>query len=254
MKISRFAVTCIASVLIPSNINPISPFLSLNIIAADNGNSSMKRHKLSKKSKKEQSKSPTESPNDEISKYNVSFQHGREGWSSHTFDEIGNDSGTDFYLHTLLLDSGIFFENFVHNKFVGDFFEKGVVELGLDLRVNSILFDGLQVPRNLVLKLEDDTGVGIYIISERDLEQDDEMQRPVFSTFSFPIPLQEDFPTGWGGYDTGYNPPFPTGRTFGSVLRNVQRIRFTTYVLGMAYSERTLFDIDADNIFIVSKQ
>ena len=126
---------------------------------------------------------------------------------------------------------------------MGDFFEKGVVELGLDMRVNSILLGGFEVASNLVLTLEDDTGVGVYFTSERDLERDTAMTRPVFSTFSFFIPLQENFPTGWKGYDTGVNLPFPA----------VQRISFTTHQPGMAYGN-IRFDIDADNVFISSKE
>ena len=191
-----------------------------------------------------------------LSTYNVSFRNGREGWYTSNNDVLraeGNSANPNFYLHADLLSWGISFQNSVHHKFVGDFFEKGVVELGLDMRVNSILLDGFEVASNLVLTLEDDTGVGVYFTSERDLERDTAMTRPVFSTFSFSIPLQEDFPTGWKGYDTGVNPPFPAGRTYGSVLRNVQRISFTTYQPGMGYGVMR-FDIDADNVFITSKE
>ena len=53
MTISRFAVAFVASVFIPSKFNPMSPFLSLNSIAAykENlyiSNGSTKRHKLQK--------------------------------------------------------------------------------------------------------------------------------------------------------------------------------------------------------------
>jgi len=197
---------------------------------------------------------PTGTPS--LSTYNVSFRNGREGWYTSNNDVLraeGSSANPNFYLHADLFSWGISFQNSVHHKFVGDFFEKGVVELGLDMRVNSILYNGFEIASHLVLTLEDDTGVGVYFTSERDLERDTAMTRPVFSTFSFSIPLQEDFPTGWKGYDTGVNPPFPAGRTYGSVLRNVQRISFTTYQPGMDYGEMR-FDIDADNVFISSKE
>ena len=181
-----------------------------------------------------------------LSTYNVSFRNGREGWYTSNNDVLcaeGSSANPNFYLHADLLSWGISFQNSVHHKFVGNFFEKGVVELGLDMRVNSILLDGFEVASNLVLTLEDDTGVGVYFTSERDLERDTAMTRPVFSTFSFFIPLQENFPTGWKGYDTGVNLPFPA----------VQRISFTTHQPGMAYGN-IRFDIDADNVFISSKE
>ena len=70
-----------------------------------------------------------------------------------------------------------------------------------------------------------------------------------FHTKVFDIPLQEEFPAGWSGYDAQGVPKLPFYRTYGSVLRNVQKVVFTTYVPDIAYGP-TQFDIQADNIFI----
>jgi hypothetical protein len=66
-------------------------------------------------------------------------------------------------------------------------------------------------------------------------------------------PLQTTLPAGWGG--TGdedprtFEPRLPPARTFVSVLRNAEELRFTTMVPGWFYAF-TNFDIQVDNISI----
>jgi len=190
---------------------------------------------------------PTPAP---ASTYKVTFSQGREGWYIGNQDTIkfgGSSFDPDFHLQYFNPSTwGIEIENFVHKKFVGNYFTKNAIQVGMDIRVDSIKFNGVEVSRSLILQLEDDAGIGAYFIGK------DLFASKGFQTMMFDIPLQEDFPAGWKGYDLKNGLDFPSDRTYGSVLRNVQRISFTTFQPGFAYGF-TLFDIRVDNVFIKSR-
>ena len=190
----------------------------------------------------------------------VTFDNGPEGWSLNGWDVIDPmDGNPGANINLNIVDTfGIDVRNSGPNEnFVGNYFDKNVLRLSIDVRVNWIIFQGLEVPRDFVLELRDYDNppplypwVSVYLNLGPLPAPEDGWQ-----TLVFEVPLQEELPVGWGG--TGaedpetFMPILPPDRTYGSVLRNIDAAVFTTFVPGYFYGF-TDYNIRVDNISITT--
>ena len=190
----------------------------------------------------------------------VTFDNGTEGWSINGWDVIDPEGGNPgANINIDITDSfGLDVRNSGPNEnFVGNYFEKNVVQLGIDVKVNWIIFQGIEVPRDFVVELRDyDNPPPSYpwvsvFLNVGALPAPDEG----WESLVFEVPLQEDLPPGWGG--TGAEDPktlepiLPPDRTYGSVLRSVDAVVFTTFVPGYFYGF-TDYNVRIDNISITT--
>lgn len=109
--------------------------------------------------------------------------------------------------------------------------------------------------RPLVLQLIDDgdpnnpaDDVSVYYVGEGCPRQSDGWQRRSFVVPTFD---QESLPPGWGGTGdedpTTFAPRLPPGRTYGSVIRSVDRVQITTLQPGYFYVS-SFWEAGFDNI------
>lgn len=183
----------------------------------------------------------------------TTFDNGNEGWGvffandgvlGDFIEPAGGNPGA--HLRWTMIDTfGCNLHNDSNPDYLGDYsrFSAGV-ELSVDVKVNSIMFWGAEVPRNLIVELVDYNDPGNpypwtsvwYNLGEISLAQ-----TPEWTTYKVTItdPTATALPPGWGG--TGaedpntYAPILPPDRTFASVLANVEEIRFTTFEPGWFY-------------------
>ena len=90
------------------------------------------------------------------SEYRITFDHGTDGWSINGWDVIDPNNGNPgANVNINIVDTfGLTVRNDGPNEaFVGNYFDKGVVRMGLDVEVNWILFGGIEVSRELVVEL-----------------------------------------------------------------------------------------------------
>ncbi|MBC24167.1 MAG: hypothetical protein CMJ32_09670 [Phycisphaerae bacterium] len=190
----------------------------------------------------------------------VTFDNGPEGWSINGWDTIDPDNGNPgANINIDIIDAfGIEVRNSGPNEnFIGDYFQKNVRRLGIDVEVNWILFGGIQVPRDFVVELRDYDNppqgyqwVSVYLNTG---------PLPAagsgWESIRFDVPLQEELPPGWGG--TGaedprtFMPILPPDRTYGSVLQGVDAVVFTTFVPGYVFGF-TDYNVRVDNISITT--
>jgi len=192
----------------------------------------------------------------------TTFDTGTEGWSisgRETIDEGGGNPGEN--MHGILVDVfGADTRNRTNVEFLGDYNRfGGSIEISIDIKVNSIDFFGTPVPRELVVDLrnfDDQTGFTWasvwYSLGVLDSRVNNE-----WTTYKIIIEdtATLDLPAGWRGSgaedpDT-FEPILPEGRTFASVLEQVDEITFTTFVPGFFFGF-TNFDVQVDNITVRS--
>jgi len=189
----------------------------------------------------------------------VTFDDGPEGWSINGWSGItptGGNPGARIHWNNFTDTFGIAARTSTNPAFIGDYTEKGEVELAIDFQVNFITFGGNPVPRTLVVILYDDDpfegappaavwktlgtlpGTGLP-----------------WTTFSTTIENVDDeaLPPGWNGAGAEdpvtFEPILPAGRTWSNVLQGVDRIEFTTFVPGFFYGF-TFFNLSIDNVKI----
>jgi hypothetical protein len=190
----------------------------------------------------------------------TTFDNGLEGWSISGRTDInptGGNPGAN--LHGVLIDVfGADIRNNTNDAFLGDLSRYGMLELSIDIQVNSINFFGQEVPRDLVVELRDYTNNNGYpwtsVYYNLGTLQAVSEGNDGWVTYSVIIedPFAVGLPDGWGGYgdETPLGDPIlPAGRTFASVLASVDEISFTTFVPGFFFGF-TNFDIQVDNIAI----
>lgn len=188
----------------------------------------------------------------------VTFSNGTEGWVG-IGDGVGGswlsstpgEHGTAYYSY--IPDTfGLNWTNKTNPDFVFNYGKARKVTLGIDIKVNSITYEGIEVPRELVVELRDHHnpyGDMPYTSVWYKLGTISAKQRG-WQHLSVTIPdtLSTTLPAGWGGYGNG-GLALPPGRTFADVLARFDEIAFTTFVPGMAYGYTT-YDVAVDNISI----
>ncbi|QOJ14238.1 MAG: PEP-CTERM sorting domain-containing protein [Planctomycetia bacterium] len=194
----------------------------------------------------------------------TTFDHGNEGWGVF-FDNDGvlgdfleSDGGAPgAHLRWRMVDTfGCTLRNDANEDVIGDYGRwSSPVELGIDVQVGEISFFGSPVARNLIVELVDyhDPDADYpwssvwFNLGEMSADQTADWTR-----FSIVIddPVTGSLPPGWGGAGAEdpntFEPTLPPGRTFASVLANVEEIRFTTFEPGYFYGF-TNFELRFDN-------
>lgn len=194
----------------------------------------------------------------------VTFSDGNEGWegSQGSLPEFGGSFiDTSFgrdapALRTVFNNFGITYGTNSNQAFLGDYTAFKSISLGLDVFTSSLNFYGMDVTRELVVELRDYHS-----------HPDDVPYASVWYSLGILDPSKQDWqhfsvtindtasgllPSGWGGYgafDEYGGPKLPEGRTFSSVLANVDELVFTTLVPGSFYAYAN-HDVTIDNISI----
>lgn len=189
----------------------------------------------------------------------VEFDAGAQGWSINGLDTIVPTGGNpdEHIRYPNPIDTfGIAVRNSVQPAFLGDYGAKGEVTLSLDVKVEFIQFFGSPVPRELVVILYNDDiqgpsgSAGVW--TSLGVLQGSGMPWTTFSAEVTDV-TGAALPAGWGGVgdeDPGtFEPILPAGATWASVLADVDRIEFTTFVPGFFFGF-TNFDVRVDNVSI----
>jgi hypothetical protein len=184
----------------------------------------------------------------------VTFDNGGEGWDGNgTVEAEGGNPGANFAFFVENFDIEV--RNDSNAAFIGDFTPSSEVTVGMDALVNSIQFEGIEVPRNLIVEFR-----------SRALAQDGYpytsvwynagvlQANPEWSTFSVTFaPASTDLPAGWGGYGAEdpitAEPMLPEGVTFADVMASVDELVFSTLEPGYVYGFAD-FDVRFDNLTI----
>lgn len=189
----------------------------------------------------------------------VTFSKGTEGWEG-----VGEAAGYSWVAstpgrngaayYTNISDIfGLTWRNRSNQAFIGDYGQARSVTIGIDVKVNSILFEGRQVERHLVVELRDYDNPynGMpYTSVWYDLGPiSRKMGNWQHMSVTIPDTRAVALPAGWGGY--GNDVSLPPGRTFANVLASVDEVAFTTYVPGYMYGF-TSYDVVVDNISIAT--
>jgi hypothetical protein len=188
----------------------------------------------------------------------VTFSNGTEGWVG-VGDGVGGswisstpgEHGAAYY--TNIPDTfGLNWTNRTNRDFVFNYGEARKLTIGIDIKVNSITYEGIEVQREPVLELRDYKNpyggmpytsvwykLGTISAAQRGWQH---LSVTIDDTTS------RNLPAGWGGYGSG-GVSLPPGRTFADVLANFDEAAFTTFVPGMFYAF-TNYDVAVDNISI----
>lgn len=199
----------------------------------------------------------------------TSFSNGNEGWgvfftNDGTLGDFLEPSGgnPDGHLRWTMVDTfGATLHNDSNSAFVGNYLNfNAPLQFQIDVQVDYINFFGSPVARNLILELVDYNPPGSnypYTSVWYNLGEISAAQTANWTNFSVTVwdPNSASLPAGWGGTgdedpNTG-EPRLPGGRTFASVLANVEEIRFTTLEPGFFYGF-TDFQLRFDNVGLVA--
>lgn len=188
----------------------------------------------------------------------VTFSKGTEGWEGPGYDiggsfissTPGNKYGPAYY-SVVPEVWGLTWANRSNSAFVETVRRARSLSIGLDLKVNSILYKGREVSRNLIVEFRDYdntwngepyTSVWYKLGPIRAKGNWRRLDVRIADTRA------HDLPRGWGGNGSGMS-TLPPGRSFGDVLANADEIVFSTFVPGEFY-DMTDFDLVVDNITI----
>jgi len=131
------------------------------------------------------------------------------------------------------------------------------LDIGLRAQTDSILFDGHQVARDLILEIRDydnpPDGYPYTSVWARvgTLRQANVPWR--WMHVSIPDTGATALPEGWGGYgaeDARGRPFLPANRNFADVLAHADEILFTTMEPGMMFSMDVQWSVAIDDVYI----
>jgi hypothetical protein len=186
----------------------------------------------------------------------VTFSNGTEGWAGVGDGQGGSwidgtgGKGSPTY-HTQIYETfGLNWVTRTNQAFVGNYGEARSVTLGIDLKPNSVTYDGIEVSRHLVVELRDyhnPYGNMPYTSVWYDLG-DFGAVKPGWQHMSVTIPdtTSTTLPNGWGGYGSG-GVSLPPGRTFADVLSHIDEVAFGQPVcrlLGKHVGDHWIADTD----------
>lgn len=190
----------------------------------------------------------------------VTFSQGLQGWGG-----VGEGMGGSWIsstpgkhgaaYYTYVQDThGLHWVTRTNQAFLGNYGTARPVTISIDVNVKSIIFNGKEVERDLIVELRDYddpydgmpyTSVWYRLgpISKRGNWHHFEVTIHDTKATSLPI--------GWGGTGSGAL-SLPPGRTFADVLASVDEVAFSTLVPGNFYGW-TNYDVAVDNIAIMIK-
>ena len=135
--------------------------------------------------------------------------------------------------------------------FLGDYFEKGVVGMGIDLNI----FVGNNEPsRTLTLDLRTTQGTGDFFtngIEAYYIGPDISNNTPGWVSFDFSLDARSQFiPAGW----TVYRAPGVPGTflDWQTLMHNVETVGFELGQPGFAYTNHTVWDLGLDNARLIT--
>lgn len=179
------------------------------------------------------------------------FSNGAAGWIGNAVVDPGLGNAAPAF-HTQVESYGISWRNESNAAFLGDYTRNAGLTISLDVLTNSITYLGNEVTRGLFVKLTDldpanvaDNATVYYRLGTLSAAIDG------WQTLSVTIDdtSAAAFPAGWGGVDGDGLLTLPAGRTFASVLANVDLIEFTTFEPDYVYGF-TVFDVAGDNFSV----
>ncbi|WP_156885692.1 hypothetical protein [Massilia niastensis] len=137
------------------------------------------------------------------------------------------------YYRYIPLSFGLNWVNRTNMAFVGDYSKVRSATIGIDVKANSIVYEGHEVGRHMVVELRanDNPQPGSdYTSVWYDLGP---IKKGGWKSMSVTIAdtRAKSLPAVWGGTGGGY-PALPAGRTFADVLAGVDEVVFTTFVPG----------------------
>ena len=178
--------------------------------------------------------------------HTVTFDDGTEGWHAWHSDKIVDGGNPGANLHLWNPESwGFILKNTGEDySFGGNFFHCTKVIMSIDVKVNTIAFLGSEVSRSLLVQLKNSKADAAVYATAGELYKRD------WTTFEIDIPIQEDFPELWKGFGSDPQQQIPSDITYGSVLRGVDDVIFTSYEPDMVYGY-TAFDLQVDNISVI---
>jgi len=184
----------------------------------------------------------------------VTFDNGGEGWDGNgTVEADGGNPGANFAF--FIENFGIEIRNDSNAAFIGDLTPSPEITVGMDALVNSIQFEGIEVPRNLIIEFRSHAlAQDGYPYTSVWYNAGVLQANPEWSTFSVTfVPASTELPAGWGGYGAEdpntFEPMLPPGVTFADVMASVDELAFSTYEPGYFYGF-TDFDVRFDNLTI----
>jgi hypothetical protein len=190
----------------------------------------------------------------------VTFDDGWEGWSgpsggggATTIESDGGNPGA--HAHTVFNDFGITFRTESNAAFLGDFSGDGSVTIRIDVKVDSIQFEGSEVTRPFLVDFRSHAlAQGGYPWTSAWFLFEEIGAGPGWVTYATTFdPASLELPAGWGGYGAEdpvtFEPTLPPGVTFADVMANVDELAFTTLQPGLFFGF-TDFDVRIDNIRI----
>lgn len=195
-----------------------------------------------------------------VSAQTVTFDNGWEDWSGPAgvggttgIEADGGNPGAN--AHTVFEDFGITYRTTSNAAFLGDLTSSDTITVSIDVKVDSITYEGIEVPRKLLVDFRSQalaengypyTSVW-HVLTPIQAGMD-------WATYSVTFaPGDLTLPSGWGGYgaenpDTA-EPQLPADVSFADVMANVDELAFTTLEPGYVYGF-TLYDMCIDNIRI----
>lgn len=184
----------------------------------------------------------------------VTFDDGSEGWDGNALVEAdGGNPGPN--AHFFLEATGIEYRTASNAAFVGDLTQDAALGVGLDVKVDSMTYDGSEITRNLIVEFRS------YALAQNGYPYTAVWTRlgvlqagPDWGSYSVNfVPASQELPAGWGGTgaedpSTG-EPVLPDGVTFADVMAHVDELAFTTFEPGYIYGF-AIYDVRFDNLRI----
>jgi hypothetical protein len=188
----------------------------------------------------------------------TTFSNGFEQWQFSGATHIepsGGNPGAYAAFQAIGPDSAFGFNVFNNSnpEFIGNVYLSPVT-ISIDVRTNSIIFMGNEVPRDLLVELRDTTagnGGVPYSSVFYDLGlMTSTVPGWVHYSVTITNPDSATLPPGWIGFgaqDADGMPILPPGTTFADVLHNVDVVNFTSFKPGNFFGD-TGFDLSFDNL------
>ncbi|WP_020655010.1 hypothetical protein [Massilia niastensis] len=185
----------------------------------------------------------------------VTFSNGTQGWAG-----VGEGIGGSWISGTPGKHGAAYYSyipdtfglNWVNRDtaWIGDYSTVRSVTIGIDVKANSITYQGREVERHLVVELRDYDNPYNGMPYTSVWYNLGPVKKGNWKSMSVTIADTKaaSLPAGWGGTGSG-GVALPPGRTFADVLAGVDEIAFTTFVPGMFYGWTT-YDVAVDNISI----
>ena len=184
----------------------------------------------------------------------VTFDDGAEGWDGNALVEPdGGHPGPN--AHFFLEATGIEYRTDSNAAFLGDLTQDAVLGVGLDVKVDSMTYEGSEITRNLIVEFRS------YALAQDGYPYTAVWTRlgvlqagPDWGGYAISFaPGSPQLPAGWGGYgaedpSTG-EPVLPDGVTFADVMAQVDELAFTTFEPGYIYGF-AIYDVRFDNLRI----